>query len=224
MFGCSLKGKSLSSIRVDDTGMDLTSVYGMSLMSGSNGKFGDAPFPGETATDEWAAEAVKFFSGEFSDEIFDLDQLNETGKISPDTVKKLPTYHAIILAKNDAGRVNLYRLISESHLNYYARRPRIPKSLYMKYREGLLLGSACEAGELFRALVRGASDQDIARIVEFYDYLEIQPIGNNAFMLRDEDSPANTEEDLQEYNRRIVQLGVVAFVVNKSQSVNLFRR
>ena len=77
----------------------------------------------------------------------------------------------------------------------------------MKYREGLLLGSACEAGELFRALVRGASDQDIARIVEFYDYLEIQPIGNNAFMLRDEDSPANTEEDLQEYNRRIVQLG-----------------
>ena len=140
-------------------------------------------------------------------EIFDLDQLNETGKVSPDTVKKLPTYHAIILAKNDAGRVNLYRLISESHINYYARRPRIPKSLYMKYREGLLLGSACEAGELFRALVRGASDQDIARIVEFYDYLEIQPIGNNAFMLRDEDSPAGTEEDLKDYNRRIVQLG-----------------
>lgn len=74
MFGCSLKGKALSAIRVDDTGMDLTSVYGMSLMSGSNGKFGDAPFPGEAATDEWAAEAVKFFSGEFSDEIFDLDQ------------------------------------------------------------------------------------------------------------------------------------------------------
>ena len=150
---------------------------------------------------------VKFVAMLKEREIFDLDQLNETGKVSPDTVKKLPTYHAIILAKNDAGRVNLYRLISESHLNYYARRPRIPKSLYMKYREGLLLGSACEAGELFRALVRGASDQDIARIVEFYDYLEIQPIGNNAFMLRDEDSPANTEEDLQEYNRRIVQLG-----------------
>ena len=150
---------------------------------------------------------VKFMAMLKEREIFDLDQLNETGKVSPDTVKKLPTYHAIILAKNDAGRVNLYRLISESHLNYYARRPRIPKSLYMKYREGLLLGSACEAGELFRALVRGASDQDIARIVEFYDYLEIQPIGNNAFMLRDEDSPANTEEDLQEYNRRIVQLG-----------------
>ena len=150
---------------------------------------------------------VKFVAMLKEREIFDLDQLNETGKVSPDTVKKLPTYHAIILAKNDAGRVNLYRLISASHLNYYARRPRIPKSLYMKYREGLLLGSACEAGELFRALVRGASDQDIARIVEFYDYLEIQPIGNNAFMLRDEDSPANTEEDLQEYNRRIVQLG-----------------
>ena len=150
---------------------------------------------------------VKFVAMLKEREIFDLDQLNETGKVSPDTVKKLPTYHAIILAKNDAGRVNLYRLISESHLNYYARRPRIPKSLYMKYREGLLLGSACEAGELFRALVRGASDQDIARIVEFYDYLEIQPIGNNAFMLRDEDSPASTEEDLKDYNRRIVQLG-----------------
>ncbi len=150
---------------------------------------------------------VKFVAMLKEREIFDLDQLNETGKVSPDTVKKLPTYHAIILAKNDAGRVNLYRLISESHLNYYARRPRIPKSLYMKYREGLLLGSACEAGELFRALVRGASDKDIARIVEFYDYLEIQPIGNNAFMLRDEDSPASTEEDLKDYNRRIVQLG-----------------
>lgn len=150
---------------------------------------------------------VKFVAMLKDREIFDLDQLNETGKISPDTVKKLPTYHAIILAKNDAGRVNLYRLISESHINFYARRPRIPKSLYMKYREGLLLGSACEAGELFRALVRGASDQDIARIVEFYDYLEIQPIGNNMFMLRDEDSPAATEEDLKEYNRRIVQLG-----------------
>ena len=150
---------------------------------------------------------VKFVKMLKEREIFTLDELNEKGKISPDTVKKLPTYHAIILAKNDAGRVNLYRLISKSHLDYYARRPRIPKSVFMEYREGLFLGSACEAGELFRALVRGASDQEIARIVEFYDYLEIQPVGNNAFMLRDEDSPANTVEDLQDYNRRIVQLG-----------------
>ena len=140
-------------------------------------------------------------------DIQNLDQLNAAGRVSSDMVKKLPTYHAIILAKNDAGRVNLYRLVSESHINYYARRPRIPKSLYMKYKEGLLIGSACEAGELYRGLVRGLSEPEIARIVSFYDYLEIQPIGNNAFMIRDEDSDVTCEEDLMEYNRKIVRLG-----------------
>lgn len=140
-------------------------------------------------------------------DIHDLAGLNETGKVSEDTIKKLPTYHAIILAKNDTGRVNLYRLVSESHITYYARRPRIPKSLFLKYREGLLIGSACEAGELFQGLLRGLPEPDIARLVEFYDYLEIQPLGNNAFMLREDREDVKTEEDLKEFNRRIVRLG-----------------
>ena len=140
-------------------------------------------------------------------DIHDLAGLNETGKVSGDTIKKLPTYHAIILAKNDTGRVNLYRLVSESHITYYARRPRIPKSLFLKYREGLLIGSACEAGELFQGLLRGLPEPEIARLVEFYDYLEIQPLGNNAFMLREDREDVQTEEDLKEFNRRIVRLG-----------------
>ncbi len=137
-----------------------------------------------------------------------LEKVNALGDSNPDIVKRLPTYHAIILAKNNTGRVNLYRLISESHLNYYAKRPRIPKSLLQKCREGLILGSACEAGELYRALLDEKSEADIARIVDFYDYLEIQPTGNNAFMINDEKIRlVNSIEDIQDINRRIVKLG-----------------
>ena len=110
--------------------------------------------------------------------------------------------------KNETGRVNLYRMVSESHLKYYNRRPRLPKSVYLKYQEGMMIGSACEAGELYQALLRGAPDAEIARLVEFYDYLEIQPLGNNAFMIDSDDvSAVNDEEDLRELNRKIVKLG-----------------
>ncbi len=151
---------------------------------------------------------VKFVKMCKERDIETLTQLNQQGKVSGDTIKKLPTYHTIILATSEVGRVNLYRLVSCSHLDYYNRRPRIPKSLYLKYKEGLIMGSACEAGELFQAILREAPESEIARIVEFYDYLEIQPIGNNAFMLRDEKRDNITsEEDLRELNRKIVKLG-----------------
>ncbi len=151
---------------------------------------------------------VKFITMFEKEDAHTLKEINLMGKSSPDIVKKLRTYHAIILAKNNVGRMNLYRLVSESHLNYFARRPRIPKSLFMKYREGLLIGSACEAGELYRALLENRSDVEIANLVRFYDYLEIQPLGNNKFMIASEKLPnINSVEDIMELNRRIVKLG-----------------
>lgn len=140
-------------------------------------------------------------------DIFTVEKLNEKGKLDIDSIKKLHQYHCIILASNEMGRINLYRLISASHLTYFSRFPKIPKSLVNKYREGLIIGSACEAGELFRAMLSGRSDAEIARIVEFYDYLEIQPIGNNRFMIEKEDCYVQNEEDLRDLNRRVVALG-----------------
>ncbi|MDD6616763.1 MAG: PolC-type DNA polymerase III [Lachnospiraceae bacterium] len=162
------------------------------------------------AVDDAACTAeifVKFLNMLKERDVFTLEAMNELGKSSEDQIKKLPTYHAIILAKNEIGRINLYKLVSWSHINYYSRRPRVPKSLLQEYREGLILGSACEAGELFRALLRGASEQEIARIVKFYDYLEIQPLGNNEFMTREDYEDRKTVEDLKNLNRRIVKLG-----------------
>ena len=140
--------------------------------------------------------------------ITDFDQLNALGNASPAAIKHMKTYHAIILAKNNTGRVNLFHLISESHLTYFARRPRISKRLFMKYREGLILGSACEAGELYQALEEGQPDDVIERIVSFYDYLEIQPCGNNLFLIESDKVPQiKSVEDIQDINRRIVKLG-----------------
>ena len=151
---------------------------------------------------------VKFIQMLSENEVHTLAQVNAMGAASAELVRKLPSYHAIILAKNDMGRINLYRLVSASHLTYFNRHPRIPKSLVMKYREGLILGSACEAGELYRALLDGQSDVQIARLVNFYDYLEVQPTGNNKFMIASEKiRTVNSIEDIQEINRRIVKLG-----------------
>ncbi len=162
------------------------------------------------AVDDAACTAeifVKFIPMLYDRGIETLDQINEQGNASVSNIMKMPTYHAIILATCDQGRTNLYNLVSLSHITYFNRRPRIPKSEFIKYRNGLLLGSACEAGELYRAILNGRPEEEIARIVDFYDYLEIQPLGNNAFMLRDEDSPVETEEDIININKRIVKLG-----------------
>ncbi len=142
-------------------------------------------------------------------EINMVSQINTISEASPDYIKKLPTYHGIILVQNEVGRINLNKLVSASHLEYFNRRPRMPKSLIMKHREGLILGSACEAGEVFKAVMNDKDDDEIAKIVNFYDYLEIQPILNNEFMINNSKYKAENFADLQGYNERIVELGEI---------------
>ena len=98
--------------------------------------------------------------------------------------KSAKTYHTIILCKNKRGLRNLYKLISHAHLDYFYRKPRMPKSLIAEHREGLIIGSACEAGELYQALLEGAGEKKLEQIASFYDYLEIQPVANNEFMVK----------------------------------------
>ncbi len=137
----------------------------------------------------------------------ELNTLNEAFDLRG-AAKKNKAFHIIILAKNQTGLRNIYEMVSQSHLNYFFRTPRIPRSLLEEKREGLILGSACEAGELFRAIIDGKTDDELKEIVDFYDYLEIQPIGNNAYMKRDPRHPmVNDDEDLRNLNRRIVALG-----------------
>ncbi|MCU6696518.1 PolC-type DNA polymerase III [Laedolimicola ammoniilytica] len=150
---------------------------------------------------------VKFVQMLKERDIFDLNGVNRMSTLDADAIKKLPSHHVIILAKNEIGRVNLYRMVSWSHMDYFARVPRIPKSVLQKHREGLIVGSACEAGELYQALVRSAPDEEIARLVNFYDYLEIQPLGNNEFMLRGERPTFELKDDLIRLNKKIVSLG-----------------
>ncbi|MCR5251330.1 MAG: PolC-type DNA polymerase III [Lachnospiraceae bacterium] len=144
-----------------------------------------------------------------------LTQLNEMGKLSAEKVADLHPDHCIILAKNEVGRRNLYRLVSLSHLEYFGRNarwpyPRIPKSELIRYREGLIVGSGCADGELYQAIINGRTEAEISRIVNFYDYLEIQPIGNNEYLLERSKLPTlKSREDLMAVNRKIVELGEI---------------
>ena len=147
---------------------------------------------------------VKFVEMLKEREIKGLDEVNKMAQSTEESIRKLPSHHAIILAKNELGRRHLYRLVSDSHVKYFHRQPRIPKSEYLKYKEGLIIGSACEAGELYQAVYGGKSMEEIARLVNFYDYLEIQPNGNNLFMVRKGET---TMENLIEINKKIVELG-----------------
>ena len=135
-----------------------------------------------------------------------IDTLAELNKIFLEKVdiKKLPTYHIIILAKTQAGIRNLYKLVSEAHIDNFFRRPRTKKSRLMEMREGLIIGGACEAGEIYRAIIGGKSDEEVKDIMRFYDYAEIQPIGNNAYMI--EKGSVKDEDELKDINRKIYNL------------------
>lgn len=157
------------------------------------------------AVDDAACTAeifVKFIQMLKDRGVDNLDEVNQMAKSSVEMIRKMPTYHAIILATCDQGRTNLYRLTSLAHIKYYNKRPRIPKSEFVKYHDGLLIGSACEAGELYRAILNGRPQEEINRLVNFYDYLEIQPLGNNAFMVREEDSSIASDDDLIAINKQ----------------------
>lgn len=132
-----------------------------------------------------------------------LAELNT--RVNKIDVKKLKFFHQIILVKNSVGLKNLYKLISMSQLDYFYRKPLMPKSELLKHREGLIFGSACEAGELFRAMLEKQPEKEIEELAKFYDYLEIQPVMNNEFMIRK--GQADSIEELRDYNRRIVALG-----------------
>ena len=143
-------------------------------------------------------------------DILNINDIDKLGRLSAEAIRKLPSYHAILLAKNDIGRINLYKMVSLSHIEYFNKRPKIPKSLLMECREGILVGSACEAGEIYRAVLSDQSEERIEELVNFYDYLEIQPIDNNEFLILSESSDyrnITSKEDLKRINKRIVDLG-----------------
>ena len=151
---------------------------------------------------------IRFMNMLYEKNLESLADANTFAKPSDENISRLHSYHCIILAKNDIGRINLYRLVSMSHLQYFSRQPKIPKSKINELRDGLIIGSACEAGELYQALLEERGDSEIAGIVNFYDYLEIQPCGNNMFMIESTKHPnINSIEDIRNMNRKIIKLG-----------------
>jgi DNA polymerase-3 subunit alpha (Gram-positive type) len=133
-----------------------------------------------------------------------LEDIN-TAFVHTTNINSLENNHATILVKNETGLRNLYILASKSHIDYFYRKPRIPKSILMQMREGLLIGSGCEAGELYKAMVKGTPYQEIQEIVKFYDFLEIQPNGNNEYLIRE--GYLKSEAELNKINKKIVELG-----------------
>lgn len=143
---------------------------------------------------------------------YDINSLGEFQshfKKDNDFIKRLNYYHIILLAKNDVGRVNLYKLISESYTNYFYKKPKMPRSLISKYREGLIIGSACIAGEFMDAIKNGSDDEDLIRIASYYDYLEIQPAMNNSFLYEKDKANFSSIEDLQNLNKKVVEIGAL---------------
>lgn len=132
----------------------------------------------------------------------DENAFSEDGTID---IKKNRTYHIILLAANQTGLKNIYKLVSKSHIDYFYKRPRLPRSVIEEHREGIIIGSACEAGELYQAVLRGASDEELEKIASYYDYLEIQPLGNNRFMV--EEGIVQSNDDIIAMNKKIIEIG-----------------
>ena len=160
------------------------------------------------ATAEIFVELIKMFKEKGVNTLKEVNDFGNQEEERIAKIKKLRTNHIILLAANELGRINLYRLVSMSNMKYYHMRPRIPKSELIKYREGIIVGSACEAGELYEKILDGRSEDEIRRTAEFYDYLEIQPLGNDEFLIRSQKQEnINSFEDLRNINRQIVALG-----------------
>ncbi len=140
-------------------------------------------------------------------EVKSLSELRDKLKITDEFIRRQPYYHIILLAKNDVGRVNLYKLVSDSSIKYmYNKRPRMPRSLINKYREGLIIGSACIIGEFMNAIRNGASDENLKSIAMYYDYLEIQPVLNNSFLLVEDKENFKSIKDLEDLNKKVVEI------------------